>query len=184
MTATVFSTLSGKLVGKHPELGVLVREDGLVKRPKFGGGKCTTLVWRKGSYRGKYLRVSINGKGHSVHRLVAETFIPRHDGKTVVDHINRDTSNNRRENLRWVTASENARNTDKFDNATDFGVRECDDKRAYARKHTLATYQRKRNDPQWYAAFLAKCKECKARRRRREGKPIRKKAEQSAQPSN
>ena len=33
MIATMYSTLSGKLAGKHPTLGVLVREDGMVLMP-------------------------------------------------------------------------------------------------------------------------------------------------------
>lgn len=177
MIATVYSTFSGKLAGKHPTLGVWVREDGLVKRPKFGGGKCTIFIWRKGSYRGKYLRVAIKGKGYSVHRLVAETFIPRPDGKTAVDHINRDTSDNRIENLRWATASENARNTVTFMNAADFGVRECEDKKAYIRAYSKAYYHRMKSDPD----FVNKIRERNriAMRKRR----AKKKAEQSAQPS-
>ena len=177
MIASVYSTLSGKLAGKHLTLGVLVREDGLIKRPRFGGGKCTVFVWRKGSYRGKYLRVAIHGKDYSVHRLVAETFIPKPEGKTAVDHINRDPSDNRRENLRWVTASENSRNTSKFYNAADFGVRECDDKKAYIRIYSKAYYHRMKSDPE----FVNKVRERNriAMRKRR----ARKKAERSAQPS-
>lgn len=183
MIASVYSTLSGTLAGKHPTLGVLVREDGLVKRPKFGGGKCNDYVWRKGGPRRKYLRVSINRRGYSVHRLVAETFIPQPFGKVFVDHINRNPRDNRRINLRWVTASENAKNTDKYDNAADYGVRECENKSEYVRRHTLSTYYKKKSDPEWYAKFLERCKRCKERRRRREGKPTRKRAERNAQPS-
>ena len=45
-----------------------------------------------------------------VHRLVADGFIPNPEGKPYVDHINTDKSNNCVENLRWVTAKENAGN--------------------------------------------------------------------------
>lgn len=47
-----------------------------------------------------------------VHRLVAEMFIPKVDGKKFVDHIDRDKLNNRVDNLRWVTRKENSLNRD------------------------------------------------------------------------
>lgn len=49
-------------------------------------------------------------KSYRVHRLVAETFIPNPDNKKYVDHINTIKDDNRVENLRWVTASENQYN--------------------------------------------------------------------------
>lgn len=56
---------------------------------------------------------SINGirKRIYIHRAVAETFIPNMDNKPCVDHINTIRSDNRCENLRWVTARENYRNS-------------------------------------------------------------------------
>ena len=49
-------------------------------------------------------------KMFSVHRLVAIHYIPNPDNKCQVDHINQDKSDNRIENLRWVTSSENNQN--------------------------------------------------------------------------
>lgn len=45
-----------------------------------------------------------------VHKLVAEAFIPNEDSKPFIDHINNIKTDNRVENLRWVTHKENMRN--------------------------------------------------------------------------
>ena len=67
-----------------------------------------------------YLRVSLYKDGnietHKIHRLVAEHYIPNPDNKRCVDHINRDRSDNRVENLRWATHSENGQNRDASKN--------------------------------------------------------------------
>lgn len=61
--------------------------------------------------RGGYVRVKLNygdrSKKMMVHRLVAMAFIPNPDNKPHVDHINCNRSDNRVENLQWVTPKEN-----------------------------------------------------------------------------
>lgn len=46
-----------------------------------------------------------------IHRAVAELFVPNLENKPCVDHINTITTDNRADNLRWVTYKENSNNT-------------------------------------------------------------------------
>ena len=55
------------------------------------------------------LRKDGKSRTHSVHRLVAETFIPNPQGLPQVDHIDEKKDNNHVSNLQWVTPGENSR---------------------------------------------------------------------------
>lgn len=74
-------------------------------RIKCGEDIKTPYMEKKG-----YLRIALKGKKHLVHRLVAEAFIPNPNNKPYIDHINTDRTDNRVENLRWVTNKENCNN--------------------------------------------------------------------------
>ena len=72
------------------------------------------ILLKQRANRYGYLTVDLkrNSKGKTipVHKLVAQSFIETVLGKTCIDHINGDKTDNRVENLRWVTIKENQNN--------------------------------------------------------------------------
>ncbi len=85
----------------------LIYEDGRVQNKK------TKRFLKYGNTRG-YLYVNLyhqkKPKPHTIHRLVALHYIDNPENKPTVDHINRDTKDNRIENLRWATRIEQNEN--------------------------------------------------------------------------
>lgn len=73
-------------------------------------------------YKTVHLSWSNEAKVIQVHRLVAKAFIPNPCELPQVDHINRVRDDNRIDNLRWVTRSENQLNRCDSDNLTFNGV--------------------------------------------------------------
>lgn len=69
-------------------------------------------------------------KGYVVHRLVAMAFIPNPNNYPEIDHINRDSLDNRAENLRWCTHHMNMMNEE-------------------TRKHSVKMRKGKKRPSQW-----------------------------------
>ena len=126
-------------------------ELGATKRPtqvsNLGRVRTADGIITEGSARTEgYLTASINGKIHRVHRLVAQAgFVPPPPSEkhTQVNHKDRDLTNNRADNLEWVTRSENIQrsydtNADRKSNAPYFGPSPGRSKAVLGRKHGSA----------------------------------------------
>lgn len=91
----------------------MISNMGNVKAIKWHRGNKEKEIKLYTTYKG-YLRVRLskNGKAKQfqIHRLVAQAFIPNPENKPYIDHINTDRTDNRVENLRWVTNKENCNN--------------------------------------------------------------------------
>ena len=89
--------------------------EGLYQVSNYARVKSLERRWLKGNYHqeflltpkiGKYIRVGLNKNGkqkwYSVHRLVAEAFIPNPNNLPCVNHKDENPHNNIPENLEWI----------------------------------------------------------------------------------
>jgi hypothetical protein len=88
--------------------GYQISNLGRVKSFKWDkiNGRIMKCGWRRG-YRSIGLTTEDGQKLMSVHRLVANAFIPNTHNKETVNHINGIKTDNRAENLDWATDQEN-----------------------------------------------------------------------------
>jgi len=77
----------------------------------------TEIIIKPTVSKNGYNRTNIFGKSYLIHRLVAITFIPNQLNLPEVNHKNGIKSDNRVDNLEWVTRYENAKH------ATEYGLR-------------------------------------------------------------
>lgn len=138
----VCSTLTGVLSAKHPATGLMVRVDGKVLM-RVGGKFSKTFRYSAGCYNKQgYTRIQFGGRQWTLHRLVAETFLPNYENKPTVDHIDRVRDNNNLSNLRWATLAEQRQNSATVlfrlppgEAKRIWTVRNCDKVRGYKRAY-------------------------------------------------
>ena len=92
--------------------------EGLYEVSNYGNVKALDrYILNNGSMQHRKERILLvvlckDGKTYpkTIHRLVADAFIPNPENKPVVDHIDTNPANNNVENLRWTTVQENCMN--------------------------------------------------------------------------
>ena len=84
----------------------LIHNDGRVENKTTG----RILKPRLGTSKYLEVRLGKNAPNRTIHRLVAEAYIPNPHHLPQVDHKDRNKTNNNIENLRWVNNSQNSSN--------------------------------------------------------------------------
>lgn len=79
----------------------------LYSLPRLRGARRGLLKIKPGKDKQGYLYVGMPGRKWKIHQLVAKTFIKNVHGKPCINHKDGNKLNNHKNNLEWVTHSEN-----------------------------------------------------------------------------
>lgn len=155
LQVSISSTLSGKLSVKHPIHCVLCREDGaiLTRKPGYFVHYKPYEIphsWSFGANAKGYRLISIGGKTYRVHRIICEAFHDNPESKPTVDHIDRNPSNNRADNLRWATSKEQRDNSSAVINRLPYSVRQCENRPVYDKEYRADHLDEKREYDKQY----------------------------------
>ena len=88
----------------------IVSNLGNVMSLNYGGVKEKKVLIKRQLFTNGYYYVNLKCKHVPLHRIIAMAFIPNPLNKPQIDHINTIKTDNRIENLRWVTLKENMNN--------------------------------------------------------------------------
>ena len=141
-------------IKQDPVTKLWCREDGAILLPP-SGTKFRRFRWVFGSEASwGYRVVGCCHKHYLVHQIVCRAFNGLSpEDKPEVDHINRIKDDNRPDNLRWVSRRENEDNKDRVDCAFEkYGVRQCDDPKAYHKAYGEAHYEESQTYQKAYRA--------------------------------
>jgi hypothetical protein len=106
------------VIENHARTGHTISNYGKIIIPKTGKQKFSQR--KEDGYEVVTFQFKQKKKRFRVHRLVAQSFIPNPDNKTMINHIDGDKLNNRADNLEWCTHVENMEHAKKH-NLVAFG---------------------------------------------------------------
>lgn len=170
MTKTGALTVYPESIGVHPDLKVFIRSDGAVWHPCKLTHR-TKWEWSYGYDDTHGYRMIYVGEARIfVHRLVAETFLQKPGGKDFVDHINRQRSDNRVENLHYVTRAENESNKQRAEDCVaKYGVRAIHTDKVTRKEYMKRWRAEKSKDPAW---LKKNCDRAKRHYYAKKGQPL------------
>lgn len=92
------------------ELFIISKEGSIIRKKNISNTKIGDIAGSLHKSTG-YLRLNIDRKSYYVHRLIYFYFTGKYDCNFEIDHINKNKLDNRLDNLRMVTTSQNQCNT-------------------------------------------------------------------------